>query len=50
LTIKAAAKIANAVRYPQRSTTAMANPVAGQIGVALGWIDASCRPKYAVVK
>src|SRR5262249_3138106 len=36
LEMKAPTKIAGEIRYPSSSTVAKANPVGGQIGVALG--------------
>jgi hypothetical protein len=43
----AATKIAGQIRYPNKRMAANANPVAGQIGVALGCTDASTRPSLA---
>src|SRR5262245_7713586 len=46
----APSRIAGATRYPRSSTAASASPVGGQIGVALGLIDASARPSFASAK
>src|SRR5512147_1454954 len=50
LAAKAPTKIAGQMRYPQRRVTAIAKPVGGQTGVALGWIEASVRPALARMK
>src|SRR6266511_3766809 len=50
LAAKAAIRIAGAIRYPRSSTAANASPVAGQIGVALGLIEASAKPALARTK
>jgi hypothetical protein len=47
---KAASKMAGETRYPSNSTAAKARPVAGQIGVALGLIEASNKPALAQTK
>ena len=47
---KFATKIAGEIRLPNNMTAANANPVGGQIGLALGWIDASARPTFASTK
>src|SRR5690349_9432285 len=46
----AARKIAGPARYPVRITIANANPVGGQIGLALGLIEARDRPSLASAK
>ena len=50
LAANAATRIAGATRYPRSSTAASANPVGGQIGVALGLIEATSRPSFASAK
>jgi hypothetical protein len=47
---KAAIKMAGAIRGPHNKMAAMAKPVGGQMGVALGLIDARCRPRPASAK
>ena len=50
LAAKAPMKIAGQTRRPQSSTAASARPVGGQIGLALGLMEASCRPSFASTK
>jgi hypothetical protein len=50
LAITAAMKIAGQARYPHTSTAASAKPVGGQIGVALGLMEASASPPFARAK
>ena len=50
LAANAAMRIAGATRYPRNSTAASANPVGGQIWVALGLIEASASPTLASTK
>ena len=45
LAAKAPIKIAGHMRRPPSSTAASAMPVGGQIGLALGLIEASCKPE-----
>src|SRR6266478_561979 len=50
LAANAARKIAGQTRRPLNRTAAKARPVGGQIGVALGWIEARVRPTFARTK
>src|SRR5215470_10993805 len=50
LASRAATKTAGHIRYPHSSAEASASPVGGQMGVALGFIDASSRPSFAAAK
>ena len=47
LAAKAPMKIAGQIRRPPSSTAASARPVGGQIGLALGLIEASRKPSLA---
>ena len=47
LTINAPTNIAGEMRYPRSKTAAKASPVGGQMGVALGLIEASNRLNLA---
>src|SRR5262245_30212927 len=42
--------MAGAILWPHNTTAAIAKPVGGQMGVALGLIEASRRPRWANVK
>jgi hypothetical protein len=48
LAAKAPMKIAGHIRKPPSSIAASARPVGGQIGLALGLIEASCKPSLAI--
>jgi hypothetical protein len=50
LAAKAPAKMAGQSRRPPNSTAASASPLGGQIGLALGLIDAKARPSLAEIK
>ena len=50
LAAKAPMKIAGQTLKPPSSTAASASPVGGQIGLALGLIEASCKPSLASTK
>src|SRR5262245_1092945 len=50
LAAKDPSKIAGHIRIPPTRMNPRARPVAGQIGVALGWIDANARPALASTK
>ena len=50
LAMNAPAKIAGQMRGPRSNTAASAKPAGGQIGVALGLIEASNRPLFASAK
>ena len=50
LAAKAAIKIAGQTRKPPSSTAASAKPVGGQIGLALGLMEASRKPSLASTK
>ena len=47
---KAPSRMAGATRYPSSNAADNARPVGGQIGVALGLMDASNRPAFAHTK
>jgi hypothetical protein len=48
--MNAARKMAGQIRYPSSNTTAKAKPVGGQIGVALGWTEASAKLNFATAR
>jgi hypothetical protein len=50
LAASAPRKIAGASRSPRSSRMPNAKPVGGQIGLALGWIEASASPALASAK
>ena len=45
--MKAPRKTAGETRYPDSNMIAKAYPVGGQIGVALGWIEARAKLNFA---
>ncbi len=47
LAMKAPRKTAGETRYPNSNMVAKAYPVGGQIGVALGWIEARAKLNFA---